>query len=230
MHHISPFLLPLLYILLFSNSTYAIFGGTSVQSSGQYPFSVTLTNPILCGGSIISLDPPYILTAAHCIENFNINDGTQPSVLFGDRNFSRQAQARIKRVITHPLYISASTKVYVADRTDTTPYDIGLIELSNPLVANIQVNRIRLYTDNTYDDLDANNNEDKDTTTSVGNLDILETIGMGYRGINEPHADLLQYTECTLSNTTTLHGNNFNNSIILATSNAGLCHGDSGKK
>lgn len=58
---------------------------------------------------------------------------------------------------------------------------------------------------------------------------ILETIGMGYTGVGQAHANVLQYAQCNSSNTTPLYGNNYNNSITLATSTAGLCHGDSGK-
>lgn len=196
----------------------AMTGGTSVQSSSKYPFSVTLTDPILCGGSIISLDPPWILTAAHCIENSEINpDGY--TVAYGNRNFSEQSYAAITQAISHPLYVSSQqlqTQVYATDRTDVIPYDIGLIRLKYPLVANTHVNRIPLL-------MNFTDNEGISKT-----MNMLETIGMGYTGYEKPHAELLQFTQCNSSNMGTLRDNNFNHSIILATSNAGLCHGDSG--
>lgn len=85
MYFSTPLLL--LLLLLYPYLSYCMSGGMTVETSEKYPFSVTLTNPILCGGSIISLNPPWILTAAHCIENFNINDEVNPSVAYGDRNF-----------------------------------------------------------------------------------------------------------------------------------------------
>jgi secreted trypsin-like serine protease len=225
----------LLYILLFPYFTCAISGGKSVPSSQQYPFSVTLVNNlILCGGSIISLDPPYILTAAHCIEDFNINyeKDSSRSVAYGDRDFSLQSHARVKRVISHPLYIPSSSsqnQVYAVNRTDTTPYDIGLIELTKPLVANINVNRIRLYVDQDNDSRVNITNTMRNNNTTTASAAILETIGMGYTGFQQPHANLLQYAKCNSHNITPLRDNNYNNSIILAISDAGLCHGDSGK-
>lgn len=222
-------------ILLNSFSfTCAISDGDSVESSAQFPFSVTLTNPILCGGSIISLDPPYILTAAHCIAEFNINDEISPSVLFGDKEYSQQSSAYIKRVVTHPMYMSIAQQktqaYYMSDTIDITPYDIGLIELTKPLVASINVNRIQLYQHNLVEEKKNMTGTNSSTDTTSGTA-IFEMIGMGYTGLNEPHASVLQYAECCLSNTAMLlSNNNFNNSIISATADAGLCHGDSGKK
>ncbi|KAI9256768.1 trypsin-like cysteine/serine peptidase domain-containing protein, partial [Helicostylum pulchrum] len=173
-------------------------------------------NPILCGGSIISLDPPWILTAAHCIEDFNIADEVSASVAYGSRKFSEQSYAQIKRAISHPLYVPSSiqlkAQVYATDKTDQVPYDIGLIELTLPFVETDHVNRVRIYMEEGGENVDNK----------------LETIGMGYTGIQEPHANVLQYAYCNLSNAAPLHDNNFNNSIILVASDAGLCHGDSG--
>ncbi|KAG2228941.1 hypothetical protein INT48_001516, partial [Thamnidium elegans] len=202
--------------ILFPYFVCAISGGNSAESSKSYPFSVTLTNPILCGGSIISLDPPWVLTAAHCIEDFNISDEVSASVAYGSRQFSDLLYTQIKRVIPHPLYVPSSiqlkAQVYATDKTDQVPYDIGLIELTQPFVETDHVNRVRL--------------DMEEGDKNVDNK--LETIGMGYTGIQELHANVLQYAHCNLSNAAPLHDNNFNNSIILITSDAGLCHGDSG--
>ncbi|KAL7315256.1 hypothetical protein PS15m_006727 [Mucor circinelloides] len=210
------YILAILTPLLLPAMVSAMTGGTIVESSSKYPFSVTLTDPILCGGSIISLDPPWILTAAHCIENLEIhtNDYT---VAYGNRNFSEQSYAAIQQAVSHPLYVSSQqlqTQVYATDRTDVIPYDIALIKLKSPLVANTHVNRIPIST------IPFNTEEDPTTYK--------ETIGMGYTGYEKPHAELLQYTRCNSSNAGTLRDNNFNHSITLATSDAGLCHGDSG--
>lgn len=99
------------------------------------------------------------------------------------------------------------------DGAEISPYDIALIELTEPLEATIDVNRIRFL-----DHRNDSNSNDK-----------LETIGMGYLGIGRPHADVLQYASCNSSHSTPLRNNNFNNSIIPTTSNANLCHGDSGR-
>lgn len=136
---------------------------------------------------------------------------------YGNRNFSEQSYAAIQQAVSHPLYVSSQqlqTQVYATDRTDVIPYDIALIKLKSPLVANTHVNRIPIST--------ASLNKEEDPNAYK------ETIGMGYIGYEKPHADLLQYTPCNSSNAGTLRDNNFNHSIILATSDAGLCHGDSG--
>lgn len=197
-------------LLFFTKCISAISGGLATNSSRQYPFSVTLTDPILCGASLISLDPPWILTAAHCVENYQENN--KPSVMYGNRNFTKQSIATIKRTVMHPLYLTSSqleTQVYQIDQTDLIPYDIALIELTEPLIESNNVKRIPIMVN--------------DTSRAQ-----VETIGMGYTGINQPHAELLQSTVCNLSKTETLKENNFNHSAILVTSQAELCHGDSG--
>ncbi|RCI02391.1 hypothetical protein CU098_008529 [Rhizopus stolonifer] len=185
----------------------AMSGGRAVTSSEQFPFFVTLTTPILCGGTIISLDPAWIITAAHCIE-----DSTSGSLIgYGSREFSKQTYATIKQIVLHPLYVSnkqLETQVYASNRTDIVPYDIGLLQLTKPLPQNEYTDRIPLLADQ--------------------EIATLETMGMGYTGYQQPHADLLQYTECNSSRTGVLHDDNFNHSIILAHSEANLCHGDSG--
>lgn len=217
----------ILIITILPCTIIAISGGSAVQSSKQYPFSVTLTNPILCGGSIISLNPPWILTAAHCIESFKL-DEEDSSLAYGSRNFSQLSYARIKQVVSHPMYMSAAqlkTQVYTMDGVEIAPYDIALVQLTEPLVSSKYVNRIRL--DEPFSD-DNNNNTANSMLAKTGETLSLETIGMGYTGVSQPHATMLQYAVCNSSDTTTLRNNNFNHSIILSKSNAGLCHGDSG--
>ncbi|KAI7906803.1 trypsin-like cysteine/serine peptidase domain-containing protein [Cokeromyces recurvatus] len=192
----------------------AISGGSTVEKSRQYPFFVTLTSPTLCGGSIISLDPPWILTAAHCMERLNIEHPNECVVAYGNRHSSLQTYTTVKRAIPHPLYLStqqqAQHQVFPTDRTNFIPYDIGLLELNEPLEASLYVNRIPIILEN--------------ETRTEGH----RTMGMGYTGYKEPYADVLQTTECNIINAELLKNNNFNQSVILATSNASLCHGDSG--
>jgi secreted trypsin-like serine protease len=193
--------------LLFPTAALAISGGHPAQSSKKYPFSVTLTSPILCGGSIISLDPPWILTAAHCIENLIVRETEQDySIAYGDKDFAQQSYAAAKKTVLHPLY-TTSHQVRSADRTESVPYDIGLIQLASPLKSNSVVNRIPISID-----------------SSLNNTWLLETIGMGYTGYEQSYSDVLQYAQCSILQ----QENKFNHSVILATSNASLCHGDSG--
>ncbi|KAG2207515.1 hypothetical protein INT47_004265 [Mucor saturninus] len=204
-------------LLLFLSFPYlicAITGGNTVQSSTQYPFAVTFTNPTLCGGSIISLDPPWVLTAAHCVPKDDTN--SKEIVSFGSHEFDSFTSNGIKKVIQHPLYISADvqskTGVFKVDELNSVPYDIALVELKDPFMPSAYVNRIRLLVENEDVHLEG----------------ILETTGMGYTGLGETHAKLLQYAQCNSSNVIALTDDNFNNSVTLATSTAGLCHGDSG--
>lgn len=223
MYHILVFLI----LSILPCTIIAISGGNAVQSSQQYPFSVTLTYPILCGGSIISLNPPWILTAAHCVESFKL-DEEDSSLAYGSRNFSRLSYARIRQVVSHPMYMSAAqlkSQVYTMDGVEIAPYDIALVQLTAPLSPSKYVNRIRL----TEPPIDNNNNDNKTSALWKKMDDPLETIGMGYTGVSKPHATMLQYAVCNSSDTTSLRNNNFNHSIILSKSNAGLCHGDSGK-
>ncbi|CEP17880.1 hypothetical protein [Parasitella parasitica] len=135
------------------------------------------------------------------------------TVAYGNKNATRQSYAAIRQAIIHPLYVSSQQRqaqVYATAHTDEIPYDIGLIKLTTPLVPNKFINRIPLLVNQ---------------TTS---MDILETIGMGYTGYQKPQAEILQFAQCNSTNAETLRDNNYNQSIILATSNAGLCHGDSG--
>lgn len=206
----------LLLFLYFPYLISAITGGDTVQSPSQYPFSVTFTNPTLCGGSIISLDPPWVLTAAHCVPEDDSN--SKEIVSFGSHEFAAFTANAIKKVIKHPLYISADvqskTGVFKVDELSSVPYDIALVKLKDPFIPSTNVNRIRLLVEKEDTDLEG----------------ILETTGMGYTGLGEAHANILQYAQCNSSNVIALTGNNFNNSVTLATSTAGLCHGDSGKQ
>ncbi|KAI8992222.1 trypsin-like cysteine/serine peptidase domain-containing protein [Pilobolus umbonatus] len=169
-----------------------------------------MTKPILCGGSLISLNPPWVITAAHCLRNIvTEQDGYKKvSIGYGHSIASKQMISTIKRAIVHPLYFNGNQgKQYSLENTNDIPYDIGLIELSDILQTSEHINRIPLYTD-----------------TSTALLGDIETIGMGYIGYQQQPATILQRAPCNL---TRINSAKYNN-VILTTSDAGLCHGDSG--
>jgi hypothetical protein len=191
-----------------------ISGGRAVDSSVEYPFAVKLTNPVLCGGSIISLNPPWILTAAHCLQGIQDSPQNDPTVVYGSAYSGEQKYATIKLAIVHPLSRSAEQiGSPLSDDLDTVPYDIGLLQLKEALIEDQNTNRIPIY----------NERKQIQPTSSF------EAVGMGYTGYGKSEPSVLQLAICNKT-TDLLLENNFNHSVTLVTSSSVLCHGDSGKK
>ncbi|KAI8886694.1 trypsin-like serine protease [Backusella circina FSU 941] len=212
--HISIITLVLISVLYKATAVTGISEGRAVDSSNAYPFAVKLTYPSLCGGTIISLDPPWILTAAHCLQGIQDLPQNEPTVAYGSAYNEEQKYATIKRAIVNPLYRSAEqTESSISDDLDTIPYDIALIQLKETLIENQNTNRVPIY----------NEHEQIKTT----NTSLFETVGMGYVGYGKSEPSVLQLAICNKT-TDLLQENNFNHSVTLVTSNSVLCHGDSG--
>ncbi|KAI8391255.1 trypsin-like cysteine/serine peptidase domain-containing protein [Radiomyces spectabilis] len=158
--------------------------------------------PSLCGGSLISLDPAWILTAAHCIKDYpNLDPSIMiDAVAYGNSNVSSLQFASIRRTIVHPKYMEKLNT--------TTKYDIGLVELTAPLKQTASVSRAALWPDPVL-------------PTSAGSFSVM---GMGYIGVHQPQAELLQVAK----NEPRKDVNETTSSLILSKSESTLCHGDSG--
>ncbi|XP_067407694.1 plasma kallikrein isoform X1 [Emydura macquarii macquarii] len=103
-----------------------VVGGT-VSSPGEWPWQVSLqvklsTKTHFCGGSIISNQ--WILTAAHCIDNFE-----SPDVWYVYAGILKLSEInkdtpffKVQKIIIHPQYVIAETG-----------YDIALMKLDKPM-------------------------------------------------------------------------------------------------
>ncbi|KAF5287782.1 hypothetical protein FQA39_LY15718 [Lamprigera yunnana] len=110
-----------------------IVGGHTAED-GQFPFQIAITynNQHSCGGSI--LDIRTVLTAANCIEGYDVKDMT---VVVGTNKNNAGG-------VTH----SVSSVVYHSEFTlITARHDIGLIKLDSEISFNEKVQPIELNTD-----------------------------------------------------------------------------------
>ncbi|KAI8139538.1 hypothetical protein BJV82DRAFT_626477 [Fennellomyces sp. T-0311] len=58
------------FIILVLNTDSHVIGisqGAVYSQWNSYPFFVAFTQPLVCGGVLISLDPAWVLTANHCL-------------------------------------------------------------------------------------------------------------------------------------------------------------------
>ncbi|KAI8072009.1 trypsin-like cysteine/serine peptidase domain-containing protein [Thamnidium elegans] len=130
----------LLYIL---NVVSGIQYGTNVLNINQYPFYIMIGNPHICGGTLLSYDPPFVLTAAHCVAD----SGLQPSnftkeknpyfVNYYDVHRENQKSVSIINWTVHPLYNVSGTV--------NMNYDVAIVQLATPLKKSDRVKRVPLW-------------------------------------------------------------------------------------
>lgn len=128
-----------------------IVGGKTVEE-GKYPFMVglieagdpNLQTSISCGATI--LGDKWVLTAAHCVSEFNTSDGTweakseqELEILFGTYNLENPLPG-YRRIQIERIYINPSYKrVYFEDinglKGSVPEADIALIKLTDPIYA-----------------------------------------------------------------------------------------------
>ncbi|OAD66405.1 hypothetical protein PHYBLDRAFT_152477 [Phycomyces blakesleeanus NRRL 1555(-)] len=186
----------------------AIQNGTSVSSSQAFPFYVMLGNPHICGGMIISFDPPIILTAAHCVADSphpsTFTDRPNPYFVgYGHKDRKHQKIGSISDWKVHPSYQPKPT-----DEPDMH-YDTALVWLSEPLKPSTNVDRIALWSPTM-------NLDNKQATL----------MGYGYIGNNRPESPELKklHLEITQFNANTadmIEARSTDDNLIA-------CHGDSG--
>ncbi|KAI8969739.1 trypsin-like cysteine/serine peptidase domain-containing protein [Pilobolus umbonatus] len=124
----------LVFILLFS-SVYGIKNGKTVTDISDYPFYIMISNPHLCGGTLLSYNPAYVLTAAHCIES-NTSNSTY-AVHYGHAEREYQIRTPILDWKIHPNYRS-SGKI-------NEKYDVAIVQLKYPLKKSQYVRRVPLW-------------------------------------------------------------------------------------
>ncbi|XP_043508788.1 chymotrypsin-2-like [Frieseomelitta varia] len=116
------------------NEVPKIVGG-SVAEDGQYPYQASLRykNRHFCGGSV--LNDRWILTAAHCLSNF---DNSDIAVVLGSNTLNKGGDVyQSKQIISHPKYSSALIR-----------NDIGLIKVDKDIVFGDKVKPVALPSEN----------------------------------------------------------------------------------
>ena len=144
------------FLLSFPLFVDAIIGGEDVTNPHEYPWMVGIvtydvendqpTNFGACGGAIISEN--MILTAAHCVQDgwsesdkgreYSKNTGV--FVEIGHSSSSQRISVRVKSKLIHPNHGSFEKHQYA--------YDIALLELSEDLEFNEEVQPIALPEEN----------------------------------------------------------------------------------
>lgn len=132
--------------------------GESISDDSLYPFftiihvsSITKENemnPLICGGSIINLNPPTIITAAHCLMNsphpsiFLKNNKNNPHYVgYGHTNRDQHILNPIIDWEIHPNYLSSN---------NDPKYDVAILFLKNPIIRSNFVDRVPIWISDKY--------------------------------------------------------------------------------
>ncbi|KAG0165908.1 Tryptase alpha/beta-1 [Apophysomyces sp. BC1034] len=170
-----------------------------MDDPGFYPFYVMVGNPHVCGGMVVSLDPPTIITAAHCVA------GAGPSnsyfIGYGDTDRRRHVINPIVDWTIHPLYQT--------NNTVDMRYDVAIVRLKDPFGTNRHVSRVAIWPPH----------------TPLPPFPRGSLMGHGYTGYDEPEAMVLQ--RATLDITKFTPGA-LDVIEAVGDNDTMACHGDSG--
>ncbi|KAG0741579.1 hypothetical protein G6F57_010929 [Rhizopus arrhizus] len=157
-------------------------------------------NPHLCGGTLLSYNPAFVLTAAHCVADTASPQHSKNRyfVSYRDTQHSYQKMASIADWTIHPLYNVSSII--------NSSYDVAIIELENSLIPSRQVHRVPLWSS----DMDR-------SLIKQGEL-----IGFGFTG--DEQAKTMQKLDLDIIR----FENTFNIEARSETEDRVACHGDSG--
>lgn len=221
--HLPTTVMQLVYLSLVKDAL-AISQGTAISDwHHEYPFFVVFGDQIICGGSLISTDPAWVLTAAHCLvpeiaaEHVYVVDDDDNSDPCNDKHWRQKSKKiGITQSIIHPHFVTYSTtneQAQAPSSSSSAPsksaksalensvYDLGLVQLALPVRHCIAIG-------STMDD---------DTGTDA------RFVGVGYENDNQL-PDTIQMAFMTYPRYTT-------NRLWMTTTfshNTALCHGDSG--
>ncbi|KAI9336657.1 trypsin-like cysteine/serine peptidase domain-containing protein [Pilaira anomala] len=165
-------------------------------------------NPHICGGTLLSYDPPFVLTAAHCVADA----GLQPS------NFSKQENPyfvnyynahRDKQKSISILDWTIHPKYNVSGTVDLN-YDVAIVQLATSLKRSSKVKRVPLW-----------------SSTMISSIPVRgELIGFGYTGIDEIEARQLKRLQLDITKFNPT--GSYNIEARSDTEQHIACHGDSG--
>ncbi|KAI8082654.1 trypsin-like cysteine/serine peptidase domain-containing protein [Gilbertella persicaria] len=132
------------FILLIAlSSVVAIQNGIRVTDQNKYPYYVMIGNPHVCGGTLLSYDPAYILTAAHCVDapvhpTSYVRDKNPYFALYNNIHRTHQKATAIVDWAIHPLYnISGNIDIR---------YDAAIVKLASPLMPSKRIKRVPFWT------------------------------------------------------------------------------------
>ncbi|KAI8340847.1 trypsin-like cysteine/serine peptidase domain-containing protein [Chlamydoabsidia padenii] len=228
--------------------SHGIANGTISQH--PHPYFVTLLQPRLCGGVLISLAPEaWILTAAHCVSSTNPVSGVV--------HYGRHRQQSFHHVIVHPKYPQQKTHnktIASLDDDDqqtihATIYDLALIRLDHPIIlsssstfSDDDKNEEDSYSSIYYHAMDPvqwnNNQKNKRIRAEIEAIPIsmntsapLEFMGMGATSPSiGSESNRLITTSCHWTKDIRAMGifAPYTEAVCIISTTSTLCHGDSG--